>query len=119
MTSQLQRARLWLLIIHCVNHRLELAIKDAFREDSSFTEASDVLLGVDMCTRNSEKIKALLKKIALDLDVMWVAFVTSDGTRFQNHKYRIITALIVNYFPMSLLMENYTAAGSKFADEQK
>ena len=38
VTSQLQRTRLWLLIIHCVNHRLELA----FEEDSSFAEMIDV-----------------------------------------------------------------------------
>ena len=60
----------------------------------------------------------MLKKIALDLDVMCVAFVKSEGTRFQNHKYRAIKALIVNYLPMSLLMENYIAAGSKFGDAQ-
>ena len=79
VTTQLQRTRLWLLIIHCVNHRLELAIKDASREDSSFTEVSDVLLGLYLCTRNSGKVKALLKKIVLDLDVMCVAFVKPRG----------------------------------------
>ena len=42
----------------------------------------------------------------------------SEGTRFQNDKYRPIKALIVNYLPMSLLMENYTTAGSKLGDAQ-
>ena len=44
---------------------------------------------------------------------MYVAFVKSDGTPFQNHKYRAIKALIINYIPMSLLMENYIAVGSE------
>ena len=44
---------------------------------------------------------------------MYVAFVKSDGTRFQNHKCRAIKALIINYIPMSLLLENYIAVGSE------
>ena len=46
-------------------------------------------------------------------DVMYVAFVKSNGILFQNHKYRAIKALIINYIPMSLLMENYIAVGSE------
>ena len=49
----------------------------------------------------------------MQLDIMYVAFVKSDGTHFQNHKYRAIKALIINYIPMSLLMENYIAVGSE------
>ena len=45
--------------------------------------------------------------------MLYVAFVKSDGTRFQNHIYRVIKALIINYIPMSLLMENYIAVGSE------
>ena len=48
--------------------------------------------------------------------MLCVAFVKSEGTRFQNHKYRAINALIVNYLPMTLLMENYTCVGSKLGD---
>ena len=97
---------------------MELAIKDDFRADTNFTEVRNVLLGLYLRTGNSGKVKALLKKIALDLDVMCVAFVKSERTRFQNHKYRAIKALIVNYSPMPLLMENYTVAGSKLGDAQ-
>ena len=85
---QLKRVRLWLLIIHCVNQRLELAVKDCLREDPAFTEVSEVLLALYYLTRNSGKVKLLLTKIALQLDVVCVAFVKSEGTRFQNHKYR-------------------------------
>ena len=49
----------------------------------------------------------------MQLDIMYVAFVKSDGTHFQNHKYRAIKAVIINYIPMSLLMENYIAVGSE------
>ena len=93
-----------------------MAIKDGFKEDSAFSEVDRIMLELYPLTRNSGKVKGLLKKIALQLDVMCVAFVKSEGTRFQNHKYPAIKALIVNYLPMTLLMENYTRVGSKLGD---
>ena len=95
----------------CTNHQLELAMKDAFLVDAAFKEVDKVLLEMYLITRHSGKVKGLLKSIEMRLDVMYVAFAKSDGTRFQNHKYRAIKALIINYIPMSLLMENYIAVG--------
>ena len=86
----------WLMVIHCTNHQLELAMKDAFLADAVFKEVNKVLLEMYLITRNSGEVKQLLKSIAMQLDVMYVAFVKSDGTRFQNHKYRVIKALIIN-----------------------
>ena len=103
--------REWLTLIHCTNHRLQLAMKDAFLVDAAFKEVDKVLLEMYLITRDSGKVKGLLKSIEMRLDVMYVAFAKSDGTRFQNHKYRAIKALIINYIPMSLLMENYIAVG--------
>ena len=105
--------REWLTLIHCTNHRLQLAMKDAFLADAAFKEVDKVLLEMYLITRDSGKVKGLLKSIEMRLDVMYVAFAKSDGTRFQNHKYRAIKALIINYIPMSLLMENYIAVGSE------
>ena len=113
VATQIKETRLWLLIIHCVNHRLELAIKDGFKVDSAFSEICDMLLNMYLLTRNSGKVKSMLIKVALELDVMCVNFVKSEGTRFQNHKYRAIKAFIVNFIPMYMLMENYTSPGSK------
>ena len=91
VASQLKRVRLWLLIIHCVNHRLEYCkVKDGLKQDPAVTEVSEVLLALYYLTRNSGKVKSLLTKIALDLDVVCVAFVKSEGTKFQDHKYRAI-----------------------------
>ena len=101
------------MVIHCTNHQLELAMKDAFLADAAFKEVDKVLLEMYLITRDSGKVKGLLKSIEMRLDVMYVAFAKSDGTRFQNHKYRAIKALIINYIPMSLLMENYIAVGSE------
>ena len=66
-----------------------------------------------LITRDSGKVKRLLISIEMQLHFMYVAFVKSDGTRFQNYKYRAIKALIINSIPISLLMENYIAVGSE------
>ena len=95
----------------CTNHQLELAMKDVFLADAAFKEFNKVLLEMYLVTH--DKVKQLLKSIAMRLNVMYVAFVKSDGTRFQNHKYRAIKALIINYIPMSLLIENYIAVRSE------
>ncbi|XP_065654267.1 uncharacterized protein LOC136080862 [Hydra vulgaris] len=36
--TQLKKDRMWLIKIHCVNHRLELAIKDAVKDISQYKE---------------------------------------------------------------------------------
>ena len=105
--------REWLMVIHCTNHQLELAMKDAFLADAAFKEVNIVLLEMYLIIHDSGKVKQLLKSIAMRLSVMYVAFVKSDGTHFQNHKYRAIKALVINYILMSLLIENYITVGSE------
>lgn len=41
--SQLKESREWLLVIHCANHRLELAMKDAFKADSAFKDIDEIM----------------------------------------------------------------------------
>ena len=88
-------------------------MRDAFSADTAFKEVDKLLLEMYLITRDSGKVKRILKSIAMRLDVIYVAFVKSDGTRFQSHKCRAIKALLINYISMSLLMENYIAVGSE------
>ena len=57
--------REWLMVIHCINHRLELVMKDAFLADAAFKETDKVLLEMYLITPNSGKVKQLLKSIAM------------------------------------------------------
>ena len=100
VATQLKRLRPWLLVIHCINHRLELAIMDGFKTDAAFSEVNKILLALYLLTLNNGKVKSLLKKIALELDGVCVAFVKSEGTTLHNHKHRDIKGLMVNYLPM-------------------
>ena len=62
----------WLMATHCTNHRLKLDMKDAFLADAAFEEVDKVLLEMYLITRDSGKVKRLLKSIAMRLDViMW------------------------------------------------
>ena len=109
--TNIKKTRPWLTDIHCSNHRPELAVQDTLKEDAAFTKVDELLL--QLLTKNSGKIKRLLKATAMRLDVISVNFIQSSGTRFQNHKYPAIKKLIINYIPMSELMENYLQPGSK------
>ncbi|KAK6178299.1 hypothetical protein SNE40_013101 [Patella caerulea] len=98
--------RQWILLIHCSSHRLELAMKDAFTTNKQFVEVDDILVQIYYMFRNSGKAKRILTAIALTLGVVCVTFVKASGTRFQNHKLRAIRALIVNFLPFLVYMEN-------------
>ena len=105
--------REWLIVIHCSNHRLELSMKDAFELDSEFKSVDQILLEMFTLTRNSGKVKRLLKAVAVSLDMTCISFIKAHGTRFQNHKYWAIKASIINFLPVSLLFENYIESGNK------
>ena len=85
--TKIKETRPWLLDIHCSNHRLELALQGAFEEDAAFANIDNLLMQLYQLTKNSGKVKRLLKATAMRLDIICVNFVKSSGTRFQNHKY--------------------------------
>ena len=53
----------WLQVIHCFNHRLELAIKDASKNDN-FNKIDERLMKVYYLYQKSPKLLLELKRIA-------------------------------------------------------
>ncbi|XP_064596785.1 zinc finger protein 862-like [Liolophura sinensis] len=104
--TQLKAEREWLLVVHCSNHRLELAIKDAFASDKSFEEVDEIMTQMYYHFRNSGKAKRIFTATAIALGVTCVAFTKAHGTRFQNHKYRACKAMVINFLPLCLYCEN-------------
>ena len=85
--TQLAENRPWLLKIHCVNHRVELAIKEAtnvkyFKKAESFYRHNFYLL------KNSGPLKASLKQACKALGVTYYNLPKCHGTRFINHRKR-------------------------------
>ena len=74
--------RPWLLVIHCANHRLELAIADAYKMEPNFKDVDIFLLQVYQLFKNGGKLKRLLHTMTLNLNVTAVSFVRSHRTRF-------------------------------------
>ena len=103
--TQLKEDRDWLLVIHCANHRLELALKDAFKADTSFQDVDEIMTQIYYMFRNSGKAKRLFTAVALILNVTSVGFVKASGTRFQNHKYAAVKAMMINFLPLCLYLE--------------
>ena len=62
--------------------------------------------------KNSGKAKSMLMAIASQLNVLYVTFTRSHGTRFQNHKLMAIRALIINYISIVDFCENAIASGT-------
>ena len=54
----------WLEVIHCFNHRVELAIKDAFKNDIYFNKIEEILMRIYYLYQNSPKRLRELKCIA-------------------------------------------------------
>ena len=103
----------WFLKIHCANHRLELPIGSAYADEPKFKIPDNLQLNIYQLFKNSGKLRRLLPTIALNLSVTCVFFIRSHGTRFQNHKYGAIKALLINLVPLYLLCENMITGGSE------
>lgn len=96
--------RNWILLIHCSNHRLEFAIKNAFQSDKAFLEIDGMMSQSYYIFMNSGKAKRIFSAIALTLGVTFVSFVKATGTRLQKHKYRASRAMIVNFCHFALIL---------------
>ena len=111
--TEMKSSRPWLLVIHCVNHRHELAIGDAFLSDASFKHLDEMMTSIYYLFRNSGKNKRLIIRLAQRISVTWVSFVNPKGTRFQAHHYHGIRVMIVNYLTLLLFAENMIEANNK------
>ena len=77
--------REWLMVIQCTNHRLELAMKDAFLADAAFKEVDKVLLEMYLITRDSGKVKGLLKST---VDSLYLDYFLSRTSLYFEQKAR-------------------------------
>ena len=69
--TQLAHERPWLVTVHCVNHRLELAMKDTISQIIDYQECDRFYTTIFYLFKNSEKLKTLAKKAAEALNITW------------------------------------------------
>ena len=92
--TQLQQERPWLLKIHCVNHRVELAVKNAMTSNTYVGEAEKFYINNFYLLKNSGVLKSKLKEAAAGLDITYYPLPKIHGTRFVSHRKRGYTNLV-------------------------
>ena len=100
--------REWLVKIHCINHRVELAVKDAFT-GSVFKEIDDFYSSNYYLLRGSGKIKTELKLAADVLEIQHYSLPKMTGTRFIGHRRRALTTLLNMWPAFDMAYENIKA----------
>jgi hypothetical protein len=103
---QLQQNQNWLVTIHCVSHRLELALKDCLLKDNRFKEMKDFMVILYYHFKKSGKLKRQFKELAKAMNVTIYAFPKVHGTRFINHVRRGLENLLNNWPVLKECIEN-------------
>ncbi|XP_071947384.1 zinc finger protein 862-like [Antedon mediterranea] len=87
----------WMVVIHCASHRLELAIKDAFKGVSGIDMVIDMLQSIYYLYEKSSKRLRELRVIGEVMEEAVLKPCKANGTRWIQHKARACSALIQNY----------------------
>ena len=106
---QLERDdRDWLIKIHCTNHRVELAVKDAVK-NTRFTEIDDFYITNYYLLRNSGKIKSEIRAAANVLNIQFYTMSKLTGTRFVGHRRTAFRRILDMWPAITLAYENIVA----------
>jgi len=82
LLTKLSEDRPWLLKIHCVNHRLELAVKDAMKDSPLFILAHRMYTTIYYLLQNSGPLSAEVKNACKALNITYYELTRFAGTRF-------------------------------------
>jgi hypothetical protein len=109
LTQLKSSGRPWLVTIHCVSHRLELALKDCLMKDERFKTAKEFMVLLFYLFKKSGKIKRQFKELAKSLNVTVCSFAKAHGIRFINHVRKGLQKLLNNWPALMECLENAIA----------
>ena len=109
--------RPWLVKFHCVNHKTELAVKDAFK-NSPFEVVDKFYIGLFTLLKNSGAIKSDIKSAANVLEISFYTLPKMTGTRFVSHRRKALLHLLCMWPAIISALEN-TLATRKLKSETK
>ncbi|XP_065640532.1 zinc finger protein 862-like [Hydra vulgaris] len=110
--SQLQQNRPWLIKVHCINHRIELAVKDAFKEIPDFIKIDEFYIANYYLLRNSGKLKAEVEAASKCLGLTHYNLPKITGTRFVGHRRRGVLNLLETWPAFIMAYQNYVSEQS-------
>ena len=109
LLTRLEKDRDWFLKVHCVNHRIELAVKHAFK-DSKFEKVDEFYQANYNLLKNSGKILSEVKASAAALEIQNYKLTKITGTRFVGHRTNALRRLLDMWPAFKMAYENLIAS---------
>ena len=103
----------WLQVVHCFNHRLELALKDAFLYNSSFNRVEEFLNEIYLLYRTSPKRYRELQRVAEAYGEAIPRPTKAYGTRWIDHKLRAVKIGLEHYGALITHIESLSQTDSQ------
>jgi hypothetical protein len=117
LMTRFASGRDWLVRIHCINHRVELAVKDALGE-TKFKDIDDFYQSNFYLLRDSGKIKSELKISSEALGIQHYTLPKMSGTRFIGHRRSTFRTLL-NIWPSFIMAYENVVSDKKTRSETK
>ena len=110
LTQLVKADRPWLLTVHCICHRVELAIKDSLLKVQLFADIKDILISIYYLMKRSGKFLRHFEETGQSMSVHVYRFPKVHGTRFLDHLRKGVKVLLHNWVPLLNAIENSVAA---------
>ena len=115
LMTRLSENRPWLIKIHCTNHRIELAVKDAIK-NTNFVDVDHFYIGNFNLLKNSGKIKSEIRAATEALNIQHYTLSKLTGTRFVGHRRTAYQRLLTLWPAITTAYENVVADDATTAE---
>lgn len=95
-----------LVVIHCLAHRLELAIKYSFKKSKLYEKSMTLLIGIYYHYKKSSKQRKELERSFESLNETVIFPTRVGGTRWVPHTVTALTAFFKGYKALMMQLEN-------------
>ena len=96
LSTLLKQELPWPVAIHCMNHHLELAVKDAL-SSSYFDEVTSMLVSLHSVYQRSPKRLRELRDLAEIMEERIRKPDRAKGTRWAQHKSQVLKSFLLGY----------------------
>lgn len=118
LVAKIRETAPWLVLVHCFNHRIELAIKDAF-DASSFSKIDQMLRVLHSLYNASPKRYRELKRLAEAWQTSIPKPTKATGIRWIKHKTNAMKIALENYGAFLSHIESLSQTDSNAAKREE